>query len=152
MTTPRTRALVSFVARMAVTLALGACAASRPTLDGPIPVNVGPPAIRFDNDGREHVYVYLINERREWLLGRVEPMAVAMLRIPETALAERSVFMQIAVVAGERPTLRAAHDPRARITIAQPASAILSQQWMFSQGQITALRLRSAGMNVATPQ
>ena len=36
-----------------------------------------PGQIRFDNDAREHVHVYLIGEKREWLLGRVEPGAMA---------------------------------------------------------------------------
>jgi hypothetical protein len=50
---------------------------------GPSRQNDVPPSIRFDNDAREHVHVYLIGEKREWLLGRVEAGAIAMLRIPE---------------------------------------------------------------------
>ena len=50
MTTPRSRALVSLAARMTlVTLALGACAPSRPVLDGPAPTEGHRPAIGFDN-------------------------------------------------------------------------------------------------------
>lgn len=146
MTTPRTRALVSLAATMIVTLALGACvrATSRPALDGPAPMEGGGPAIRFDNDARAHVHVYLIGERREWLLGRVEPGAVATLRIPEASLAGSPGFVRLAVITGERLTLQAARDTRATFTIAQPASAILSQQWKFAQGQLTSLQLRSA--------
>lgn len=154
MTTPRSRALVSLAATMAVTLALGACvrAQSRAALDAPMSMEAAQPlAIRFENESREHVYVYLINARREWLLGRVEPLAVATLRIPEASLAERSAFMQLAVIAGGRLALRAALDPRATFAIAQPASAILSQQWMFAQGQLTPLRLRGARVGTGHP-
>ncbi len=143
MTTSRARALVSIVAAMILTLALGACAAAPPhqALDSWTPAEARPRAIRFDNDGRDYVHVYLVGERREWLLGRVEPGAVATLRIPAAALAERSGFVRLAVIAGGRTTLRAARDARAQFTIAQPASDILSQQWRFAQGQLTSLGL-----------
>jgi hypothetical protein len=95
---------------------------------------------RFDNGGREHVHVYLIGEKREWLLGRVEAGAIATLRIPEESLVENASFVRLAVIAGEGVTLQAARNPRARLTLAQPASTILSQHWMFSQGNLTSLR------------
>ena len=143
MTTPRSRALVSLAFRMTlVTLALGGCAPSRPVLAGPAPTEDHRLAIRFDNGAREHVHVYLVDERREWLLGRVEPGAVATLRIPEASIAGSVGFMRLAVITGERLTLKAALDPRATFTIAQPAAAILSEHWTFSQGQLTPLQVR----------
>ena len=151
MTTPHTRALVSLAARMAVTLALGACVPgpSRPALDGPASMGGRPLTIRFDNHAHEHVHVYLVDGRqRQWLLGRVEPWARATLRIPAAALAGSPGFMQLAVLTGERLTLQAARDPRARFTAAQPPSAILSQRWMFAQGQLTPLPLRGARVDV----
>jgi hypothetical protein len=150
MTTPLTRAIVSLAATMAVTLALGACVRgpARPASDGPAPMDGHPLTIRFDNDAREHVHVYLVGRQRQWLLGRVEPGARAMLRIPEAALAGSQGFVQLAVLTGERLTLQAARDPRATFTIAQPASAILSQRWMFAQGQVTSLPLRGARVDV----
>jgi hypothetical protein len=150
MTTRLTRAIVSLAATMAVTLALGACVRgpSRPASDGPAPMDGHPLTIRFDNYGREHVHVYLVGTQRQWLLGRVEPGARATLRIPEAALAGSQGFVQLAVLTGERLTLQAARDPRATFTVAQPASAILSQQWMFAQGQLTSLPLRGARMGV----
>jgi hypothetical protein len=105
-------------------------------------------AIRFDNQANDHVHVYLVGVRRQWLLGRVEPGARATLRIPEAALAEDAGSMRLAVLAGERVTLRAAGEPRAAITIAEPVAAILSRRWTFSQtlanGQLTALPLGRA--------
>ena len=144
MTTPRARTLVSLMAAIAVPVLLGACAgpASRPVAEGPSPVEAQARSIRFDNLAREHVYVYLVGQRREWLLGRVEPGAVARLPLPAEALGEDPGFVQLAVLAGGGVSQRAARDPRARLTIAQPASAILARQWRFSQGELTSPRGR----------
>jgi hypothetical protein len=135
MTTSRTRALVS-LATMIVTVALGACAGVA-RLDGDAPTEARPLAIGFENDGRDQVHVYLVGERREWLLGRVEPGSRATLRIPGAALAEPPGFVRLAAISGGRATLRAARDPRAQLTVPQPTSHILSQQWWFAQGQLT---------------
>ena len=139
MTTPRARALVSLTTTLALTLALGACAGvpQRSLPDAPSSQQANAPAVRFDNGGREHVHVYLVGQRREWLLGRVEPGAVAMLRLPDASLADDPGFVQLAVVTGGRVTQQAARDSRARLTIAQPASAILSRGWRFAQGELT---------------
>jgi hypothetical protein len=141
MTTPCRRAFVSIVATLTITLALGGCirTPSRTALDGLTAPVADPHTIRFDNLGRERVHVYLIGAKREWLLGRVEPGAIASLRIPDAALAEGSTMVQLAVLAGERATFQAARHARATLTISQPASALLSQRWTFSQGQLTSL-------------
>jgi hypothetical protein len=127
---------------MTMTLALGACVSAplRPALDGPISTETRPLTIRFDNLARESVDVYLIGAKREWLLGRVAPGAIASLRLPDGALAEGSMMVRLAVLAGERPTFAAARHARAVLTVAQPASGILSQRWTFSQGDLTSLR------------
>jgi hypothetical protein len=141
MTTLCRRAFVSIAATMTMTLALGACvsAPSRPVLDGPISTETRPLTIRFDNLSRENVDVYLIGAKREWLLGRVAPGAIASLRLPDGALAEGSMMVRLAVLAGERMTLAAARHARAVLTVAQPTSTILSQRWTFSQGDLTSL-------------
>jgi hypothetical protein len=128
---------------MTLALALGACVRtpSPSVLDEPRPLNAQLNTVRFDNDGREHVHVYLVGAKREWLLGRVEPGAKATLRIPEDALAESAMFARLAVVTGDRMTFQASRNSRAKLTTAQPASAILSQRWRFSQGELTSLGL-----------
>ena len=85
MTTPRAYHLVSRTAMMILTLALAACtsAPGRTVSEAPSPIEAGQVGLRFDNQARSHVHVYLVGERREWLLGRVEPGSVATLRIPE---------------------------------------------------------------------
>jgi len=143
MTTSRARALVSLAATAILTVALGACAGapSRAALEGPPSAEAGPLAIRFENGAREHVHVYLVGYWREWRLGRVEPGAIAILRIPAAALANEPGLVRLAVIAGGPVALRAARDPRAQLTIAQPASHIVSKQWWFAQGQLMALGL-----------
>ena len=153
MTTPRTRAVVSLAVtatafRMtAITmtaLTLGACAGapSHAAVEAPAPVEGAewfPLSIRFDNDAREYVHVYLIGDGRQWLLGRVEPGAVGTLKIPDAALGGKLRFVQLAVIQGGRLTPDAAHDKRAELTILHPATSILSQQWRFTQGEIRPL-------------
>ena len=156
MTTPRIRSLVSLAAALTVTLTLGcASAPSRLADDGPARTDALPLAIRFDNEARDKVQVYLVSAQREWLLGRVEPGARATLRIPEAALAGNPEAMWLAVLTGERVSLRAAGEARAAITIAQPAVDILAQRWTFSQplakGQLTSLPLGRARAEVGRP-
>ncbi|HEV8363556.1 MAG TPA: hypothetical protein VGQ52_08545 [Gemmatimonadaceae bacterium] len=140
MTTPYRRAFVSMAATMTIALALGACV--RPLPPRPEVVSLSddrPLTFRFDNEGREHVHVYLIGVARQWLLGRVEPGAIATLRIPADAIEESAAFVRLAVLTGERVTLQASSHPRATLTIAQPVSAVLAQRWRFSEGNLTSL-------------
>ena len=145
MTTPRTRSLVSFAAALTVALAPAGCAntPSRLAAGGGARIDELLPAIRFDNGARDYVHVYLVGEKRQWLLGRVEVGARASLRIPPDALADDAGLMRLAVLEGQRMTSHAMGDARAATTIRQPMSAILSQRWMFSQTaadeQITSL-------------
>ncbi len=144
MTTTRSRRLVSIAATLTLTLALGGCAGnpSSRALNDPAPAAGRPVAIRFDNEARQYVHVYLVGQEREWLLGRVEPGAHAALRIPDEALADATWSMRLAVLAGERVTMRVATQARASVTILQPTSQLVAQRWTFTQpmtnGQATA--------------
>ena len=147
MTTLRTRSLVSLAAALAITFTVGGCASASTrtpiAFDTAAPADGLPLTVRFDNDARDYVHVYLIGEKREWLLGRVEPGARATLRIPDDAAAEDGASIQLAVVSGAHVSLRAAREAPAAITILQPADAILSQRWTYSQtlatGRLTSL-------------
>jgi hypothetical protein len=152
MTTLRMRALVSLGVSLTISLAACAGAQARSGLGVAAPAEEAAPlSMRFDNQEREHVHVYLVGEKREWLLGRVEPGATAMLRVPDEALAATDELVQLAVIAGGRMTLQAAHDNRARLSIAQPASRITSQRWRLVQGQLTPLWVRGR-LAIADPR
>lgn len=146
MTTPRLYALVSRPAITILTLALAACAGGpgRAGLEAPSPTAVETQAIRFDNQARDRVHVYLVAARREWLLGRVEPGATATLKIPDGAFASEPGFMQLAVVAGPLSTQLASRNPRAQLTIAQDPAGIVSRQWRYAGGELGSRGLRTA--------
>jgi hypothetical protein len=150
MTTPRMRSLVSLAAALTITLTLGGCASAASSLgrEAPTPMEGRPLPVRFDNDARDYVHVYLVGEQRQWLLARVAPGARAMLRIPDEALAGDVDRMRLAVLAGERVTLWAPSEARATMTLAQPMASFLSQRWTFTQaltsGQLTPLPLARA--------
>ncbi|HEV7990965.1 MAG TPA: hypothetical protein VGP25_04025 [Gemmatimonadaceae bacterium] len=147
MTTPRIHSVVSLAAALTFTLTLGACAGSpsRVVGHGPAPIEETAATVHFDNGGRDYVHVYLVGEKREWLLGRVEPGAHATLRIPEDALAESPRAMRLAVLSGEHVSQRVRSNARAAFTMAQPATEILAQRWTFSpalaNGQLTSLKM-----------
>src|SRR5512147_3197071 len=113
MTTIRSRSLVSLAAALTLTLALGGCAGNTThgALNDPAPVSAKPATIRFQNEARQYVHVYLVGQSRDWLLGRVESGARTDLRVPADAMADATWQMQLAVVAGGRVTMRAASQP-----------------------------------------
>ena len=145
MTTQRPYALVSRTAITILTLALAACAGSQSRMAtyGPSSVEARTPTIRFDNQARDAVHVYLIGQQREWLLGRVEPGAVATLRMPDDVFDGDPGFVQLAVLAGG-VSQRAARDPRTQLTISQDPSKLLSRRWQYAQGQLTSLARSSS--------
>jgi hypothetical protein len=149
MTTPRNRSLVSFAAVLTVALTLAGCASApvRLASDEPAVTEELPVSIPFENAARNYVHVYLVGQKREWFLGRVEIGARATLRIPDEALAEDAGPMRLAVLEGQRMTGRVAIDPHATTMLTLPVEAIVSQKWTFSEtastGQLTWLPRRS---------
>jgi hypothetical protein len=136
MTTIRSRSLVSLAAALTLTLALGGCAGNptRSALNDPAPAAAARPlTIRFDNEARQYVHVYLVGENRQWLLGRVEPGARATLRVPQGAMSDDTWSMRLAVLAGDHVTMQVVSRPGAQVTIPQPAGQLLAQKWTFTQ-------------------
>jgi hypothetical protein len=150
MTTPRTRVIVSLLLSATVTVLSGACAANHPnaSAEGVSALAAPSSSIVFDNDGREHVHVYLVSDQRQWLLGRVEPGVRATLRIPNESLARSSGQLRLAVVAGRPVSPRVTLEPRAEFTIMQPASRLLLQDWRFAQDQLVSTPIGRARAGV----
>lgn len=152
MITPANRLTVSAIslAALTITLALGACAR------GPVPMTWDGAAvaagdrttIRFENEAETYVDVYLIDERREWWLGRVAPGARTTLRIKDEALTSTSGYVRLAVLANAPLTLQAARDPRATFTIAQPGASLLAQRWTFRHLQLASPEIFGAPVSV----
>lgn len=141
MTIERIRARVSRGVVLSAVTWLAACAPGRATRVGAetLPVVL---SIRFENEGRERVHVYLVGEQREWLLGGVEPGARATLPVPECSLAGGQGWGRLVVVPGDRLAVRAMSEPRAMTTIAQPIAGLLTREWHLVQGQPVARALR----------
>ena len=151
MTTPCTRAPVSLAVALSLALTLGGCAAASSRLaDGEGAASESTASVvPFHNEGRIAVRVYLIDDRHQWMLGRVEAGARALLRIPVDATGENVSWMRIAVTDGGPLGSGTARDGRTVTAETQPLAMILSQQWAFSQtfagGQVTSLQLARAG-------
>jgi hypothetical protein len=104
MTTPGGRVIVSVVASAIVTIVLGACAGGRAHAgsNGPTAMTAPSATIYFDNDGREYAHVYVVSDRRQWYLGRVEAGARRSLRVPDEAIVTSSQRLQLAVMIGHQ--------------------------------------------------
>ena len=169
MTTRRTQSRVSFAAVLTAVLTLTGCAATTSQLShfetgaldsAPLPAapeataaaEVASATIQFDNQADGAVRVYLVDEQRQWLLGRVERGANAALRIPGTALAAPSRWMRLSIVPSEPATARAT-DLRPATMSTEPVAAIISQRWTFARtlggGELTSLPVTRAA---APPQ
>ena len=155
MITTRSRGSVSVVSLaivLSATLVVGACARGpSPVVDGSAPWEK-PLVIRFDNDARTYVDVYLVGETRERWLGRVGPGAHTTLRIPNGAESMFYGSVRLAVLAGSPLSMQAAREPRAMVTVAQPASELLRQQWTFSQTQSALPELQGTPTTIGQPR
>lgn len=85
----------------------------------------------FQNEADTYVDVYLIGEKREWWLGRVQPGARVELRIRTEVLTTESRSVKLAVLADSHWSVQAARDPRATFSLPEPASQLLAQRWTF---------------------
>jgi hypothetical protein len=154
MTTPRTRAIVSVTAALIVTVLSGACkssGASNATAGGLATLPAPSHVIVFDNEAREHVHVYLVSDQRQWYLGRVEPGIRSILRVPDEPVVSDARRLQLAVVAGGSLSPRVTLDPRAALTIAEPASMLLLQDWRFAQNQLSSVPVGRTRAGVVRP-
>jgi len=146
MTTRRARSLVSLSVALAGAIALAGCSSTPARLasNEAVPVIEPHATIRFDNAAHDFVRVYLVGQKWEWLLGRVEIGASATLRVPDAALAPDVGPVRLAVVEGQSLAVRVAGDPHATTTGDQPLATILSQRWRFAESaasvQLTSLR------------
>ena len=147
LTTRRTHALVSSLAVPLAALAFAGCAAGGASpraaagLDARAPAPGALARIRFDNESRERVHVYLVSETADWLLGPVEPGTHAWLPLPRRALGELGTVRLVALP-GARITMQASRDPRAVVSLGHATGELLQQRWVFAQGQLSPMRLR----------
>ena len=142
MTRPPTRTLLTLLAFLAAA-AIGGCtthaggtqAASTAHSGAP-----GPQVFRLDNRGVHWLDVYLLDDTREWYLGRVEPGSLALLPRPRDPSFGARGMVRLAVLAGVAPgaphRVRPSREPGAVLTVWQPLTRLLRQDWMFAVGDL----------------
>jgi hypothetical protein len=143
--TPTRLTLLALLALLAAASA-GGCAArlagtppASETHAGAAPA-AAPRVFRLDNRSFERLDVYVMDETREWYLGRVEPGARALLPLPRDSSFVSRGTARLAVLAGVLPgaahRLRASREPGAVLTVWQPLTRLLRQEWMFAVGDL----------------
>lgn len=137
-TTTHTRALAALLG----VLCIGGCASSRHLADGMPVARETRDVLRFDNDGRDRVDVYLVGEVRSWRLARLEPGQARWLSLPNDIPASDLGRLQLAVITDATQTVDPLRDPRAVLSLRQPLGALTGTRWGFVQGQLATLRLR----------
>lgn len=137
-----TRALVALLG----VLSLGGCAASRMEVEGAQPAPLVGGALRFDNEGRDRVDVYLVGETRSWRIGRLEPGQARWLAVPRDIPGSDLGRLQLVVLANATTSIDPMRDPRAVMTIRQPLGALAGQRWGFAHGQLKTLPVTGAAI------
>lgn len=102
--------------------------------------------ITFHNQGHDRIQVYLVAEKQEWLIGRLEPLQTAHLALPQFGFASAPLGVALVVLpgwsGGQRPRL----DPRAAVSNDEVSDNLPGEEWIFVNGQLRGpLRAQSRG-------
>jgi hypothetical protein len=92
--------------------------------------------IIFQNRSPDRIQIYLIGEKQDWLLGRLDPLETARLRLPASAWEESREAVVLAVLPGWTKSLAPRSDRRATLSIAEIASNLPGGHWSFANGQL----------------
>lgn len=90
--------------------------------------------ITFRNQGRDRVQVYLVGEKQDWLIGRLEPLQTARLALPQFGFASAPQTVALAVVPGWSRSLQPRRDPRAAVSIDEISDNLAGEEWIFVNG------------------
>jgi hypothetical protein len=92
--------------------------------------------ITFHNQGRDLVQVYLVGEKEDWLIGRLEPLETARLALPQFGFASAARSVALAVLPGWSKNLEPRRDPRATFSIDEVTDDLAGEVWFFVGGQL----------------
>ena len=90
--------------------------------------------ITFHNQGRDRVQVYLVGEKEDWLIGRLEPLETARLPLPQFGFASAPQAVALAVVPGWTRNLQPRRDPHATVSIDEISDNLAGEEWIFVNG------------------
>lgn len=132
--------------RSAITLAAAISIASCAQHHASAPEPASPAGtVLFRNQSRDRIQVYLAGEKEDWLLGRLESLETAHLRLPESPIATAQKLVLVVVPDWSR-TLEPRRAPRAILSIKESSSNLPGEEWIFVGGQLQGpLRARSHG-------
>src|SRR5437763_11833853 len=120
-------------AALAAVILIASCAQHQPpSLQTSTPVRT----ITFHNNGRDRIQVYLVGEKENWLLGRLEPMESVRLRLPESMSEETPEAVVLAVLPGWSRNLAPSRDRRAALSITEVSDNLPGEEWTFVNGQL----------------
>lgn len=133
--------------RGVITVAACLLNASCVKLGGSAPGELAPSAaITFHNQGRDRVQVYLVGEKEDWLIGRLEPLETARLPLPQFGFASAPQAVAVVVVPGWSRNLQPRRDPHAAVSIDETSDKLAGEEWIFVNGQLQGpLRAQSGG-------
>jgi hypothetical protein len=130
------------VGALAAGVLITSCAHYQPAAPGdPTPAVT----ITFRNQSRDRVQVYLVGEKEDWLLGRLESLETAHLALPAASItAPQSVVL--AVIPDWSRNLQPRRDRRAVLSIKERTYNLPGEEWIFVDGQLQGpLRSQSHG-------
>ena len=94
------------------------------------------PTITFHNQDRDRVQVYLVGEKQDWLIGRLEALETAHLPLPELGFAATTQPVALVVVPGWTRNLRPRQDPHATVSIDESSDNLPGEEWIFVNSQL----------------
>jgi len=92
--------------------------------------------ITFHNSSRDRIQVYLVGQKESWLLGRLEGMETARLRLPESSSDLWDEGVVLAVLPGWARSLAPRADHRVALSITEPGRDLPGEEWIFVNGQL----------------
>src|SRR5512138_905300 len=92
--------------------------------------------ITFHNQGRDRIQIYLVGEKEDWLIGRLEPLQTAHLALPQFGIASAPLGVALVVIPGWSGNAQPRRDPRAAVSIDQVSDNLPGEEWIFLNGQL----------------
>ena len=90
----------------------------------------------FRNMSREHIAVYLVEDTRESLLGRLDPLQSLRLPLPDRIYTARAAVVSLVVIANGAVTLQPSRERGAILSSRRRGLSLIGQTWGFAGGQL----------------
>ena len=91
--------------------------------------------ITFRNQSRDRIQVYLVGEKEDWLLGRLESLETAHLSVPAASMVTPQSVV-LAVIPDWSRNLQPRRDRRAVLSIKERTHNLPGEEWIFVDGQL----------------